>query len=133
MLYLKKTFSYEYPTEEADVCLVGIPFDSTETGKSVRNGPLFLREAIKNLVGLDPDSRINIFETLKLTDLGDIEVVPGNWTLTKERIADTVKSILEANPKTLPLFLGGEHLITLGILESLSFHKKITIIDFFSD
>ncbi|MFC2143899.1 DUF1512 family protein [Candidatus Aenigmatarchaeota archaeon] len=51
MLYLKKTFDYDYSIEEADVVLVGVPFDSTQTGSSVKNGPLFIREAIRNLPG----------------------------------------------------------------------------------
>ena len=131
MLYLRKTFSYEYPLEKADVVLVGIPFDSTETGKSVKYGPLFIREAIKNLPGYDPELKTNMFEKLKFCDLGDIEVVPGSWKLTKERINDTVRWIFNTNPKVLPVFLGGDHLITLGILESLKdFFKTITIIHF---
>lgn len=129
MLYTKKTFYCEVPAEEADVCLIGVPFDSTEIGRSVRYGPVFIREAIKNLVGWDPELKINVFEKLKFCDLGDIEVVPGNWKLTQERISDTVKWMFEANPKAFPGFLGGEHLVTLGILKSLPY-EKITVVDF---
>ena len=132
MLYLKKTFEYDYGIEEADVVLVGVPFDSTQTGNSVKNGPLFIREAIRNLPGHDPVLKKNIFEETKFVDVGDVEVVPGNWQLTKERIQDTVKSILEKNPRAFPIFLGGEHLITLGILEEIKNHTegKITVIHF---
>lgn len=131
MLYLKKTLDLEYPLKEADIALIGIPFDSTETGHPVRYGPLFLREVIKNLVGFDPELGLNIFGKHKIVDLGDIEVVPGSWELTKERILDTLEWLFEENPKIVPVFLGGEHLITLGILEGLSkIHKKITVADF---
>ena len=132
MLYLKKTFSYEYETKEADVCLVGIPYDSSETGKSVKYGPVFLREAIKNLVGFDPELGINVFERLKFTDLGDVEVVPGKWVITEERIKDTLKWIFAQNSNVFPVFLGGEHLITLGVLRSLAeiINRRITVIDF---
>ncbi len=132
MLYLKKTFEYDYGIEEADVVLVGVPFDSTQTGKSVKHGPLFIREAIRNLPGHDPALKKNVFEETKFTDVGDVEVVPGNWQLTRERIQDTVKSILEKNPKVFPVFLGGEHLITLGILEEIKNHTKgkITVVHF---
>lgn len=132
MLYLRKTFSYEYPLEKSDVVLVGVPFDSTETGKSVRFGPVFLREAIKNIPGYDPKAKINVFDKLKFSDVGDVEVVAGNWKLTEERIKETVKWIFEANSDVLPVFLGGEHLITLGILEGLKgfFKEKITVIHF---
>lgn len=120
MLYLRKTFSYDYPLEEAQVCLIGIPWDSTETGLPVRFGPIFIREAIKSLPGHDPDTGLNPFEKLKLADLGDVEVVPGNWDLTRQTIGDTVKSVLDANPDIFPVFLGGEHLITLAIIEKIA-------------
>ncbi|NIO20453.1 MAG: hypothetical protein GTN76_06855 [Candidatus Aenigmarchaeota archaeon] len=128
MLYLKRTFNYEYPIEEADVVLVGIPWDFSQTGSPTRYGPLFIREALRNLVGYDPETKTNPFEAFKFCDLGDIEVVPGNWKLTEERIKDTIKSIFEANPKVFPVFLGGDHLITLGILNSLR-PRKLTVVD----
>jgi agmatinase len=129
MLYLRRTFTYEYPIEEADVVLVGIPWDFSQTGYPTRYGPLFIREALRNLVGYDPEKRTNVFEKFKFCDLGDVEVVPGNWKLTEMRIIDTVKSIFEANPKVFPVFLGGDHLITLGVLNSLK-PRKLTVVDF---
>jgi len=129
MLYLKKTFSYDYTIKESDVVLIGVPFDSTETGFSVRFGPLFVREAIKNLVGFDPKSGRNPFEKIKFSDLGDVEVVPGDWKLTSEAIKDTVKYIHSENPKAIPVFLGGEHLISLAIVEQLAeLHGGLTVI-----
>ncbi len=131
MLYLKRTFDYEYPLGEADVVLIGIPWDFSQTGFPTRYGPLFIREALKNIVGYDPETRTNVFEKFKFCDLGDIEVVPGNWKLTEKRISDTVKSVLEANSKVFPIFLGGDHLVTLGILNSLKdFHPRLTVVDF---
>ncbi len=131
MLYLRKTFSYEYSPEEADVILLGIPFDSTETGSPVRFGPVFLREAIKNMPGYDPENGISIFEKLKFCDVGDVEIVPGNWKLTSHAIRDSIKYLMEINNKAIKVFLGGEHLISLAILEGLlEFHKKITVIHF---
>jgi agmatinase len=129
MLYLRKTFSYEYPLEEAQVCLIGVPWDGTATGMPVRYGPLFIREAIRNLPGFDPKRKTNPFEGSRLTDLGDVEAVPGSWALTREAIEDTVKHILDSNPGVIPVFLGGEHLITLPVVEYLGvFHKGITVI-----
>lgn len=129
MLYLRKTFCYEHPLEEARAALVGIPWDSTETGMPVRFGPLFIREAIRSLTGHDPGTRTNPFESLKLTDLGDVEVVPGSWKLTREAIEDTVRHILNTNPRTIPVFLGGEHLITLPVAELLAgHHKSLTVV-----
>jgi agmatinase len=129
MLYLRKTFCYEHPPEEARACLAGVPWDSTETGMPVRFGPLFIREAIRELPGFDHGTKRNPFRSVKLTDLGDVEAVPGSWELTRQAITDTVKSILEANPEALPVFLGGEHLITLPVVEHLAgFHKALTVV-----
>ncbi|MBI4021712.1 MAG: arginase family protein [Candidatus Aenigmarchaeota archaeon] len=131
MLYTSRTFPLEYPLAEADVVLAGVPWDSTEIGKSVKHGPLFIREALKGLEGFDPETGVHVFAQAKPCDLGDVEVVPGNWGLTKERITDTVRAALVANPTVFPIVLGGDHLITLGILESLvAAHGKLTVVHF---
>ncbi len=132
MLYSKKTFEYEHPPEEADVVLIGIPWDFSQTGYPTRYGPLFIREAIRGMIGYDPETGTSIFKKYKFADLGDVEVVPGNWKLTEERILDTVKSVFEKNPKIFPVFLGGDHLITLGILNAMkdTVKDKITVVDF---
>lgn len=128
MIYTSRTFPIEYPLEEADCALLGIPWDSTELGKSVKYGPLFIREALKNMPGFDPETKKNIFELLKFHDLGDVEVVAGNWALTSERIRDTVQYLQKTNSSAFPIFLGGDHLITLAILEALK--TKPTIVHF---
>lgn len=129
MLYLKKTFSYEHPLEESRVALVGIPWDSTQTGQPVRFGPMFIREAIRNIPGFSPRDRSNPFGSLKLTDLGDIDAVPGSWELTRKAIEDTVQHVLVTSPSCIPVFLGGEHLVTLPIVELLAnHHKSLTVV-----
>ena len=133
MLYTHKTFEYEYPLKEAGVALLGVPFSSTETGASVRYGPLFIREAMRNLTGFDPAAGKNPFESCKFCDLGDVSVVPGNWKLTEEAIKYTVREMLRENPAVFPVFLGGEHLITLATASALSERHgngKMTLIDF---
>ncbi len=131
MLYTHKTFEYEHPLKEADIAVLGVPFSSTETGHSVKYGPLFIREAISNLPGRDPETKTNIFEKYGFCDLGDISVVPGNWVLTEKAIMETIHEVLEENPKILPVLLGGEHLITLAAVKLLAeHHGNMTIIDF---
>jgi len=132
MLHTIRTFPFEFPLKEAEIALIGIPWDSSETGKSVKYGPLFIREAIRNLPGFDLETKTNVFEKFKFTDLGDIEPTQANWKLTEEKIQDTIKEAFKINPKVFPVFLGGDHLISLGILKSLAetTKKKITVIDF---
>jgi len=131
MLYTKKIFDYEYPLKEADVCLVGIPFSSTEIGQPVKYGPLFIREAIRNLMGHNPKTGKNIFKKYKFCNIGDIEIVPGSWEKTDKVITDTMKGIFSENKKVFPVFLGGEHLISLSIIRNLQkIRKGLTVVDF---
>ncbi|MFH1663986.1 MAG: arginase family protein [archaeon] len=132
MLHTIRTFPFEYPVKQAEIALLGIPWDSSETGKSVKHGPLFIREAIRNLPGYDLQSKQNVFEKFKFTDSGDVEVTQANWKLTEEKIRDTVKELFKENPKIFPVFLGGDHLISLAALNALSEIKKekITVIHF---
>ena len=95
MLHTKKTFDYEYPVKEADICLLGVPFDSTEIGKSCKYGPLFIRQAIRELIGFNQRTGKNIFTKKKFADIGDIEVVPGSWLKTKQKIIETIKDVFE--------------------------------------
>ncbi len=131
MLHTKKTFDFEHPISEADICLLGIPFDSTEIGKSCKYGPLFIRQSIRELIGYNQRTGKNIFKIKKFTDIGDIEIVPSSWKKTQEKIQETLSDIFEENPNIIPVILGGEHLITLAVLRQLSKkYKKITVIHF---
>lgn len=125
MLYTS-SFPADVPVEEAAVALVGIPWDSTELGRSVRHGPLFLREALRGLEGWDPETRKQALS--RFADVGDVQMVPGNWALTGARIADTARWL--SREKALPVFLGGDHLITLGILDGLRDQGPFTVVHF---
>lgn len=120
MLYTRRTFFYEYGLKDADIAILGIPFSSTQIGKQTKYGPVLIREALKEVIGFDPLLKVNVFKECKFCDLGDIEVVPGDWSLTKKRINDTIKGMFAENPHIFPVFIGGEHLISLGILEALA-------------
>jgi agmatinase len=129
-LYTRKSFLWvEYPLEEADVCFLSIPFDSTTTGFSTSKlAPFCIKECLKNKEGYDIKTEINPFRKLKMCDLGELEIVPGNFKLTSERIRETVKKIFEVNSKILLIILGGEHLITLPIIES--FKERFDLVQF---
>ena len=131
MLYTSRTFSYEYDLKEADVVLLGVPFSSTELGNDTKYGPLFIRHALKNTPGYDPELKLNPFAKYRFHDAGDVEIVTGDWKKTEERVIETVKEILSANGKAFPVVLGGEHLITLAVLKALKrFHGDITVVQF---
>lgn len=127
-MYLRNSFlSHNYGIEEADVCVIGTPFDSSSLGLGSRYGPVAVREALKLIEGYDSELGFDVFERLKICDLGDIEVVPGSYELTANRIKETIKEVKEKNPEEFFLFLGGEHLISLPIIETLN---PDTVLDF---
>jgi len=124
MFYTSNTFvSYNHPLKEADVIFLGIPFASASISMGSIYGSIMVREALK--LTEDFIDGVNLFEKLKICDLGDLEVVPGSYELTAERIKETIADIRKENGKAFPIFIGGEHSITLAMTEAL---KPKTII-----
>ncbi|MCX6818383.1 MAG: arginase family protein, partial [Candidatus Aenigmarchaeota archaeon] len=118
MFYASNSFvSYNYPLKEADVIFLGVPFASTSMSKTSMYGPVMVREALKLKEDFIKD--VNLFEKLKLCDLGDLEIVPGSYELTAKRIKETIQDLLSINKKAFLIFIGGEHSITLPITEAL--------------
>ena len=116
MLHASNTFvPYNYPLKEAEVVFLGVPFAHTSISKPALYGPLMVRESLKLVEGF-VNGR-NIFD-LKFCDLGDVEVVPGSFELTAKRIKETISEIKEES-KAFPIFIGGDHSITLPIVEAL--------------
>lgn len=120
LLYVSRSFAYNYPLDEADVIFLGIPFSSTSISDSSRYAPTIVRESMKLIEGYYKKFNVNIFKAIKFCDLGNLEVVQGNYFKTAERIRETIKEIREINPKAFLIIIGGEHLITLPIIEVLS-------------
>lgn len=131
MLYTSNSFvAYNYPLNEADAVFLGIPFASASIGKPALYGPLMVRESLK--LTEDFINNVNIFEKVKICDLGDIEIVPGSFELTAKRIRETIVDIKNENKNAFPVFVGGEHSITLPVAETLK-PKTIIQIDAHSD
>jgi len=113
-----------YRLNEAEIVLVGVPFDSTCTEiPGTRFGPNRIREEFQVHVG-NFDEQLGDLEDVKLYDAGNIDVVHGNVELTHKLVYSTVKEIIEENPTAKLLILGGEHSITKPIVKALSEKKK---------
>jgi agmatinase len=102
--------------EEAKYVVFGVPFDSTSTYRTgARFGPNAIRQASQNIETYSFRSGMDV-ENLLLHDAGDLPVS----TDALKTIADTrlvVEDILAADK--MPVALGGEHTITLGIAKAL--------------
>jgi agmatinase len=103
--------------EKADYVVFGAPFDVTSTYRTgARFGPNAIRQASLNIETVSFRSGIDV-ENLCIHDLGDLHIS----TDTKKTV-NMLKLVTEdiVNAGKLPVALGGEHTITLGIMKGLS-------------
>jgi agmatinase len=113
------------PYESSKYAIVGVPFDVTSTYRlGAKFAPLEIRDASQNIECYSFRSNIEI-EDLKTHDLGDLHVA-GDVKLTLERLALVAKDLFDEDK--IPVFIGGEHTITLGIARSLD--KNAAIVSF---
>jgi formimidoylglutamase len=101
-----------------DAVALGVPVDHGVSFRSgQRFGPSAIREASfwyslrgQEVVNLD-DGRTCPVNSLRLGDLGDVEILPGDAEGTHSRVAETLEQIAG---RAFPLILGGDHSITYG-------------------
>jgi agmatinase/guanidinopropionase len=99
----------------ADVAIVGVPYDSATTYRSgARLGPRAIREQSLLLWGYNNALRVNPFETLRIVDAGDVDVVPVSIEATQRAIQSRVEELRGAGAKVL--LVGGDHSISLPSL-----------------
>ena len=107
---MQKTF------EEAKYVIFGVPFDATSSYRSgARFGPNAIRQASLNIESYSFRSGIDV-EDLAVYDAGDLHVSPdAAKTIDMTRLV--AEEILNAGK--IPIAIGGEHTITLGIAKAL--------------
>ncbi len=115
--------------EDSDIVLFGAPFDSTT---SFRPGTRFASHAIRSeSYGLETYSpyQDKDLADCKVFDSGDIELCMGSSEIALEQISDRAARILLDGK--LPIMIGGEHLVTLGMFrEVYKKHPDVQIIHF---
>lgn len=105
---------------EADVAILGVLL-----GKAARSSVESMREQSWHVEFFDFDRKKNLFEGLKVADLGNIEV-RSHETITKA-VAEIVKS------KKIPFLLGGNHQLTLYALKAFDPLPRVLIFDAHTD
>lgn len=107
--------------QEADVVLIGVPFDEGVTLGGGRpgaaGGPTALRKAILRCGTTFEAERGIDFDHLRLADAGDLEVAADDVAATHERLAEVVTVILDAG--AVPISIGGGHDNTFGSVKAL--------------
>ncbi len=111
-------------TQKFDVALFGIPFDG---GVSYRPGARFapskVRESSSLGRGFHWSRDIQIFQKLKVADVGDCPTVPIDLLQTYEKIENFVAGILKSKKRFISV--GGDHSTTLPVLRALKkYYKK---------
>src|SRR5262245_4942449 len=105
--------------QEVDATILGIPFDTGTTFRpGARFGPAAIRDASVLLRPYNPGARQDVFNTLSVTDGGDLPVVPGYIEDTYARIEMGLEPIVKAG--VIPICLGGDHSITLAELRAVA-------------
>ena len=113
------------PFEAAKYVILGVPFDVTSTYRSgAKFAPLAIRDASQNVECYSFRTGVDV-EDLKTHDLGDLHVA-GDVELTLGRLALVAQDLFDDGK--IPVFIGGEHTITLGVARSLG--KNVAVVSF---
>ena len=103
--------------DEIDFATVGVPFDTGATFRvGARFGPAGIRDHSLLLRPYNPAQQIDIFEHCSGIDHGDLPIVPGYLRESHQMIKDGSQKIF--NSKTTPIFIGGDHSISLPLLRA---------------
>lgn len=103
----------------AKAVVFGFPYDGTCISRTGTNyGPRALRDASSQFIPYQPFYNVDIMERYHLVDCGDVNVVLGNAKKSLERGTELVEKILAAG--SIPVMLGGEHLISVSGTTAMS-------------
>lgn len=120
----------EGPTD-LDAAVLGLPSDS---GAPFRTGARMAPNAVRAAsIMLRPFSpyrgNINIFETLKIADIGDAPVVPGYEVESLAWLEAFVDEVVTAG--AVPCCIGGDHSVTLAELRAVAKrHGPLSLVQF---
>jgi agmatinase len=103
--------------EEAKIVILGCPYDGSASFRpGARFGPSAIRKASWGIETFSPYVGRDLSQ-LSLHDMGDLELPLGEKKASLNLIARALRTIL--SEKKFPVLLGGDHLITLPIVEEI--------------
>ncbi len=112
-----RVFGCFNPKPNTPFVLVGAPLDVTASYRpGTRFAPASIRQAACNIEFYSLRSGLD-FEDIGVRDLGDIAISPGIIEDNLERIAKVSREIIEGGGRLI--LLGGEHLVTYGVMRGL--------------
>ena len=104
--------------EKSQVVLMGCPYDGTASFRpGARFGPSAIRRASWGIETYSPYLGRDL-SRLKIHDMGDLELPLGDKKQALDLVQKAVRRVLSA--KKFPVVLGGDHLVTLPVLEEMN-------------
>jgi agmatinase len=115
---IQSTFiSANAPFATSTAVILGCPFDGTASFRpGARFGPSAIRRGSWGIETYSPYLKRDLSQ-LRLHDMGDLELPLGEKDLSLTMIREAVRRILSA--KKFPILLGGDHLISLPVVEEV--------------
>ena len=114
---------------QLDYCICGIPWDGGTTNRpGARHGPREIRNASSLIRTYHPSSLKSPYDKFQIADIGDCPVNPADLQDSLNKVTNFYNSIVESN--TIPLSIGGDHLVSLPILRALAKSKPVGMFQF---
>jgi len=124
-----KTFfrlPYATLTDDYEIGIVGVPFDGgTSYRPGARFAPTRVREVSALGRGYNWSRGENVFERLKVADVGDCSTVPIDLKQTYDKIEAHFTAMLKAGKRFVSV--GGDHSTTLPILRAVRKHVGVPV------
>jgi guanidinopropionase len=115
--------------EDLDYCICGVPWDGGTTNRpGARHGPREVRNASSLIRLYHPVSLKSPYDNFNIADIGDCPVNPADLQNSLVKIKEFYEKIVTS--KTIPLSIGGDHLISLPILRALAKDGPVGLFQF---
>ena len=119
----------EKKPSKIDIGIIGVPWDGGTTNRpGARHGPREVRNSSSLVRLYHPVSLKSPYDKFKIADLGDCPVNPADLDDSLKKIEEYFKKIHKS--KTIPISIGGDHLISLPILRALGKKQPLAMFHF---
>ena len=115
--------------KDLDYCICGVPwYGGTTNRPGARHGPREVRNASSLIRLYHPVSLQSPYDNFEIADIGDCPVNPADLQNSLVKIKEFYENIVTS--KTIPLSIGGDHLISLPILRALAKDDPVGLFQF---
>ena len=115
--------------KDLDYCISGVPWDGGTTNRpGARHGPREVRNSSSLIRLYHPVSLKSPYDNFDIADIGDCPVNPVDLQDSLAKIKEFYGNVVTS--KTIPLSIGGDHLISLPILRALAKDGPVGLFQF---